>query len=202
MPKEELPPLDEINNNLKMLNERLEGVSQTINLTESEIEQLYDWLDEWEKNKCELAQRIETQEAEQRRFDYAVKAKEYLERAKESMTAKYSDPIYSGFKNYYEMLTRDEASRFHVNANVEVTVEEEGKQRETRTLSTGYQDMIEFCIRLSLVDAMYQDESPMLVMDDPFAHLDDQKVEAAKDFLQEISHKYQIIYFTCSSSRV
>ena len=83
MPKEELPPLDEINNNLKMLNERLEGVSQTINLTESEIEQLYDWLDEWEKNKCELAQRIETQEAEQRRFDYAVKAKEYLERAKE-----------------------------------------------------------------------------------------------------------------------
>ena len=89
-----------------------------------------------------------------------------------------------------------------MNANVEVTVEEEGKQRETRTLSTGYQDMIEFCIRLSLVDAMYQDESPMLVMDDPFAHLDDQKVEAAKDFLQEISHKYQIIYFTCSSSRV
>ena len=68
-------------------------------------------------------------------------------------------------------------------------------------MSAGYKDLIGLCLRVALVDAMYQEELPMLIMDDPFVNFDDDKVEAAKDFLQEISQKYQVIYFTCSKAR-
>jgi uncharacterized protein YhaN len=48
---------------------------------------------------------------------------------------------------------------------------------------------------------MYQDEKPMLIMDDPFVNLDDRKIEAAKKLLNYISENYQVLYFTCSEAR-
>ena len=52
------------------------------------------------------------------------------------------------------------------------------------------------------MDSMYQDEKPMLIMDDPFVNLDDRNMAGAKKFVEKISEKYQILYFTCSQNRV
>ena len=52
------------------------------------------------------------------------------------------------------------------------------------------------------MDSMYQDEKPMLIMDDPFVNLDDRNMAGAKKFVGKISEKYQILYFTCSQNRV
>ena len=41
----------------------------------------------------------------------------------------------------------------------------------------------------------------MLIMDDPFTNLDDEKGIASKKLLGEVSKDYQVIYFTCSSAR-
>ena len=54
---------------------------------------------------------------------------------------------------------------------------------------------------MALVDAMYQEEEPVLIMDDPFVSLDDRKVSACRNFLEKLGEKYQIIYFTCSAAR-
>ena len=117
------------------------------------------------------------------------------------MTAKYADPIFQGFSQYYEMISGDEAVHFHIDANTNVTVDELGKQRDTDALSLGYRDLIGICLRVALIDAMYQEEEPPLIMDDPFTNLDDKKVNAGMNFIEELAKKYQIIYFTCSASR-
>ena len=122
--------------------------------------------------------------------------------AKESMTSKYSRPIFESFCKYFEMITQNKTEKYHINANTEITVEEHGMQRETLALSAGYKDLVGLCLRVALVDAMYQEELPMLIMDDPFVNLDDSKVEAAKNFLREIAKKYQVIYFTRSETRM
>jgi uncharacterized protein YhaN len=44
-------------------------------------------------------------------------------------------------------------------------------------------------------------ERPPLILDDPFTNLDDEKMEGAMRFLRETGRRYQILYFTCSSSR-
>ena len=69
------------------------------------------------------------------------------------------------------------------------------------SLSAGYRDMVGIALRAALVDAMYTDEKPMLVMDDPFAMLDDEKIVSARAFLQKLASEYQIIYLTCSEGR-
>jgi uncharacterized protein YhaN len=117
------------------------------------------------------------------------------------MTVKYAEPILKSFSKYYEMISGNMADNFHVDANTTVTVDDFGKQRELNTLSFGYRDLISICLRIALVDVMYQDEAPILIMDDPFANFDDKKVKASKKFIEKVSEKYQIIYFTCSNSR-
>ena len=80
-------------------------------------------------------------------------------------------------------------------------MEQLGKQREIETQSMGYRDLISICLRIALVDAMYEDEKPVLMLDDPFTNLDDSKLAEAKHLIEEIAKKYQVIYFTCSNSR-
>jgi uncharacterized protein YhaN len=48
---------------------------------------------------------------------------------------------------------------------------------------------------------MYREEKPMLIMDDPFANLDDEKLHAGKELMEKLAETYQILYFTCSDSR-
>ena len=69
------------------------------------------------------------------------------------------------------------------------------------TLSTGYRDLVGICLRVALVDVMYEKEVPTIIMDDPFINLDDEKLRAGSAFLKEVAEKYQIIYFTCSNTR-
>ena len=48
---------------------------------------------------------------------------------------------------------------------------------------------------------MFREEKPMLIMDDPFTNLDDEKAEAAKKLLRTVSDSYQVLYFICSKTR-
>ena len=58
-----------------------------------------------------------------------------------------------------------------------------------------------FCLRLAFIDAVFTEEKPMLILDDPFTNLDDEKIKKARELVKEISKDYQVLYFTCSVSR-
>ena len=72
----------------------------------------------------------------------------------------------------------------------------------TRVVRFGILHLLGICMRMALVDAMYREEKPMVVFDDPFVNLDREKTEAALKFLEEIGKEYQVIYFTCHESRM
>ena len=126
---------------------------------------------------------------------------EFLQRAKEQFTAKYMDPIANGFSKYYKMLTQDTSDEWMIDANINLKVRQQGELRDTRWLSAGYQDLIGVCMRLALVEAMYKEEKPFLILDDPFVNLDKEKVEAGNQLLLSVGKEYQVIYFTCHDSR-
>ena len=52
-----------------------------------------------------------------------------------------------------------------------------------------------------LIDTLFKDNLPFVILDDPFVNLDDKKLENMIGSLKELSKKYQIIYMTCSNSR-
>ena len=198
---ESLPTLERLNQIIQQLTEDREKVHGNISSYNKTLENLQEEYDEWEENCARLKELKSLQAMEKKKFEHVNMAKKKLELAKEVMTAKYADPIFQGFSRYYEMISGNKTLRFHIDANTAVTVDELGKQRDTNTLSSGYRALIGICLRIALVDAMYQDEEPPLIMDDPFTDLDDKKVSAGMGFVEKLAEKYQIIYFTCSTSR-
>lgn len=165
------------------------------------FEELNNAQNEWEDEKLHLANEKELQEIESKKYELLTLTKEFLNKAKENVTNKYRAPMLNGFKNYYGLLSTDNVDTFNMDANINLTYNDYGKQRDVAALSAGLRDLTGISLRLSLVDAMYEDEKPMIIMDDPFNNLDDGKLSRVSRFLDEVSNKYQIIYFTCSDSR-
>lgn len=193
--------LSELNADIQTVTGEREEIYKHLEAYQADIEQLQAQLEEWEENKLRLDELNEIQSKEQEKYNHILKVQEYLAKAKESITNRYAAPILESFNKYFGMITSVETERFCIDANTNITVVEQGKQREVNTQSSGYRDLIGICLRVALVDAMYKEEAPVLIMDDPFTNLDDEKMKQAKKFLEFVAQKYQVIYFTCSESR-
>ena len=77
-----------------------------------------------------------------------------------------------------------------------------GSTKSAEYLSQGYQDLVALCSRLALVDVLYADEKPILILDDPFTNLDDKKIKESLKLLHKIADERQTVYFTCHDSRL
>lgn len=196
-----LPALEELNRKTKESEESAEEIRSRMQGYEDQMEKLQESYDAWTENKKMLESEQEQLRALKEKYRYIQKAREHLGRAKENLTARYMEPLMNSFSKYYKLILDEEADRFYMDANANITVSEQGMQRDTRYLSTGYQDLIGVCMRLALADAMYQGEKPFLILDDPFVNLDDEKVQGGRRLLAAAAKEYQIIYFTCSESR-
>ena len=200
-PVEDVEALETINQRLTELAEMLERNYEHIADYSRRLDELRDEADRVSEDEQNLSGLREEYDRGLRKYELMKKTKEYLEQAKSSLTARYTGPIRASFGKYYGILSRESDKRYHMDANTHVTVDELGMQREPKFLSAGYRDLIGICMRMALVDAMYQEEKPFLVFDDPFANLDANKAEGAMQLLREISGEYQVLYFTCHESR-
>ena len=193
--------IDELNQMIVLADAKLEELKDAKVQYVKQIEDLQEQLDLRDEKRIELDEMQSLQEEDTKRYHLIRMTHEFLQRAKEQFTAKYMDPIANGFSKYYQMLTKDDAGEWMIDANINLKVREQGELRDTRWLSAGYQDLIGVCMRLALVEAMYREEKPFLILDDPFVNLDKEKVEAGNQLLVSVGEEYQVIYFTCHDSR-
>ena len=89
----------------------------------------------------------------------------------------------------------------NLDVKLNVKVNEYGSNKDIDYFSTGYKDLIYICMRLSLIDSLFEAEKPFIILDDPFVNLDENKTKNAMNLLEDISKDYQIIYFICHESR-
>ena len=193
--------LDELNHLIAQTDEKLERCKTTRNQYVKQLEDLQEQLDLRDEKEIELRDLCQEQEKDMQKYHILKLTQEYLQTAKEQFTARYMDPISQGFAKYYSLLTGDVSDSWVIDANITLRLRQMGELREVHWLSAGYQDLIGVCMRLALVDAMYQEEKPFLILDDPFVNLDQEKVVAGNELLMEVAEEYQIIYFTCHDSR-
>ena len=193
--------IDELNLMIQQADTKLEELKTAKTQYTKQLEDLQEQLDLRDEKQAELGEQLYQQEKDTKKYLIVKLTQEYLTKAKEQFTARYMDPIASGFSKYYQMLTGDMSGDWVIDANINLKMKEQGELRDTRWLSAGYQDLLGVCMRLALVDTMYKEEKPFLIFDDPFVNLDAKKVEAGNHLLLEVAKEYQVIYFTCHDSR-
>lgn len=193
--------VEELQSQMDVLDEQLEEQQKIISSYDRQLENLQEKMEARAEKEQELSECYQKQEEELHQFEIMELTQTYLKQAKEQFVARYMTPVSEAFREYYEYLYPNAPKDWMIDANIEFRTKEHGELRDTDRLSQGYQDLVGVCMRLALVDAMYQEEKPFLILDDPFVNLDEEKVEQAKKLLKKVSDRYQIIYFTCHDSR-
>ena len=124
-----------------------------------------------------------------------------ITRAKENLANRYLSKVEQLFNSYMQVWLNNDAVRGLLDIDFNVSIEENGKTHVAEGYSTGYCDMIDFCMRLALVDTLFEKEQPFLILDDPFVNLDADRLEKALELLNVMAANKQVVYFVCHPIR-
>lgn len=134
----------------------------------------------------------------QKRLSIIEKTIEYLLKAKDIVSSRYVGEINEDFKNILQKFDVT-SERFMIDSEWNVSEQTNVGNKNYEYSSQGYQDIISFCQRISLIYKIYKEEKPFIVLDDTFVNLDDKMLGCAKEIVNQLSKDYQIIYICCNT---
>ena len=198
---ENLPDIGDLRDEVAELEEEIEKETEALSNFRNRLEERQEERDELILLKVRLEEDKERLAKYEKDYDLMSKTLEFLSRAKNELSLKYTGPTMEGFKKYCSFFDEEDSESFRIDTDLNLTKTEEGMQRRISDLSLGLREVTDFCLRLALIDAMYQKEKPFVILDDPFSDYDKSNLSGAMKVLEDISKDYQIIYFTCHESR-
>ena len=134
-------------------------------------------------------------------YDTYTKTLEFLSTAENNLNERYVAPIKDRF-NYYSLKLKNAFNeKMHMDKDFRLSFEEYGEYHSQKHLSYGQTAMCNLCIRLALIDNVFNGNLPFVILDDPFIGLDDNNFESMKNLIRDLANDRQIIYFTCHDSR-
>ena len=179
---------------IKSINNEISALNLEISNDETEAEKLDDLYAEKQQH---------TELLEKYRHNHALLmwTAELLQEADKCLKDRYISPIKDNFIGYAEMLEAALGEKVTMTPNFEIRYERNGIEHSEKHLSSGQRSICAFCFRMALIDNMYTEEKPFLILDDPFVNLDQKHMDRVKEMLKKLSDKLQLIYFTCHISR-
>ncbi len=206
---EQVQSVDDLQQQQTALDEQMMEISRQII---QEKENLSQALEEVERlsDVSEQLERLELQEKEYKKnAQVLAKTEDFLQRARESFLSKYMKPLQDGLHKYLSLIDGPEGTQsgystddFELDMDLNIKLAYSGNTKSAEYLSQGYQDLAALCARLALVDVLYADEKPILILDDPFTNFDDKKIKESLKLLHKIADDRQTVYFTCHDSRL
>ena len=174
---------------------RAQGLERQIGAMSAEIDRIPELSDTLDNMRTELRERSEKMAVLSKTFSY-------LQAAKDSLSSRYRDGLERSFPRFLQRLSGGNAPEASIDTDMNVLLYGGGKSRPVTAFSKGMQDLTDFCLRLSLTEALTDaEEPPFLLLDDPFVNLDDDRYEAARALLDDLANSYQIFYFVCRRER-
>ncbi|MDI9503643.1 MAG: hypothetical protein QM205_01665 [Bacillota bacterium] len=182
----------------KTNNELIKG----INTLEHNIEENYELVSNLEIYEVELEDLKERRLKFDKKRDLLEITTKLLEEANQRLAAKYLNPLEEKVNQLIKKFDLDELSvTFDGNSLMKVKPSKTHEPKDFDNFSTGNKDLMSILVRIGLIDIIYENNHPFIIFDDSFAYFDDKKILKVKELLERLSKNYQIIYFTCSSSR-
>lgn len=204
---EDMESVEEVQQRQTEIDDKIAECNQFIAKEREELTVLTEKLSTLEDQKSRLEGLQETEAEYEKRVELLDKTLQYLQQAKESFLSRYMAPLQNGLRHYLLKLYNEDDTEilvrnFSLDIDLSVSYTYKGITRQEGYLSSGYRDLVSLCSRMALMDALYQKEQPMIVLDDPFTNLDRDKTEMAWKLMEELGQEKQIIYFTCHESRM
>lgn len=196
--------LEQMQEQSRKLDESIRSFDRNIVEYRRDAEACMTILDGRQDLEAELAVCREQKARMEENYDILQQTVTWLQKAKEQFASYYMGPLAKGFQKYAAIICgeeADETERMQMDISLEVRMETNGVLREKAYFSAGYRDFIGVCTRLALTDALFKEETPFLILDDPFVNLDDEKMKRAGKLLRELADTFQVIYLVCHSSR-
>ena len=200
--KSSLPGAEELEAREKQVQDRLNALDRALQearVRRRELQESVERIPQWEDRKDDLEEKI--REAE-RKCDLTDRTIALLEKAKDALANSYVEKMEQGFRKYADELLPGQLGNVMVDRDLQPHIDAQGAARELESFSAGTADGILLCMRLALVDALFGEEMPFLILDDPFVNLDDAHTKYALTLLKAMARDHQILYLVCNSSRV
>lgn len=135
------------------------------------------------------------------KYNTLVTTASYIREAKDEMCGKFLNPITNNLLKHLNTINKDSNISISIDTDLNMHIIEDTITHDIEYYSKGYKDTFDICLRLALIDTLFQSTKPFIILDDPFVNLDDKKLKNMMSILNTISKEYQIIYLTCSNSR-
>lgn len=155
-----------------------------------------------EEYRASLDRLNKAREDAEHRLSVILRTEDYLRKAKTSLSARYLDDMERRFRENFAFCTAGtewENAAMSLDTDFAVRAETDGVRHGAETFSCGYRDLIRFCMRTALADALFPSsgEGAVLLLDDPFVDLDETRADAAWRLLEQKAERFQILFFTC-----
>lgn len=193
--------LSELQSEESLLRNQYDDCMHKISFCQSRIQQLQNLASDYPLLKEKLSKSKQQICEFEERYRILSLTRKYLIKARQDFSDNYLRSIEKNFRHYADILQKDLLQNTSIDSNFHVLVSDGGILRETGWYSQGTRDLIDLCLRLSIIEDLFPDETPFLVLDDPFVNLDEPGLQCLSEILHGIADKWQIIYFTCHSSR-
>ena len=205
--KESALSVEELQEKQVQIDEEIKEMQKGITQDRESLHQLSVELDSIEDAENRRDVLLEEKMECDHKVDLLAKTEEFLKIAKEQFLSTYMRPLRQGMEHYMAILDdkyKDSVKDmdFDITMDLAVQVRCQGSTHSSEYLSHGYQDLVGICARFALVDVLYHKEQPVIVLDDPFTNLDENKITHALELLTNIAKDRQIVYFTCHESRM
>lgn len=192
---------DELKSKQQIVNLQLESLKEQKTMLDSKITQLSlecEVISDYNFEKESLEEKLKEYESQ---FEVIKLTDKYLNQAQENITSTYLSDMKESFVKYVNLLTNEELGKFTITSDLSLKVEKYGVNYDSDYFSKGYKDILEFAMRLSLIEVLFEKDLPFIILDDPFVNLDNDKILLATSLVKEVSKKYQMLYLICHSSR-
>ena len=193
---------DELRERTALLQQQREGLLSTRSQYEERRSVLLAELEGYPAVAQEIKLLSQKKQQATARLNTVLATAQFLEQARASLDNRYLGGLTVRFNDYTESLLEDEGLSVAVGGDFDVAVAKDGEAHDVASYSSGYRDLLDLCFRMALVDTVFEGEPPFIVMDDPFANLDADKISRAMLLLALLAQSKQIIYFTCHASRI
>lgn len=191
---------EELEANFRQVEEKINILNDEKNYIKNQIEKLEVDVEESDDLERDLLEKKELLEELEKKYNILNMTKNMLEKSKEQFSSHYLGDMTKGFEKYVKLINNENIN-MEIDINLEAKMEYKGSKKDIDFLSTGYKDLIYLCMRFSLIKALFKDQSPFVILDDPFVNLDEEKTKNAISLIKELAKEYQIIYFICHNSR-